>query len=38
MNLAPADAGAAELLIVSQFTLFCRLQVPPSRLLKGRAA
>ena len=30
MNLAPADAGAAELLIVSQFTLFadCRSRRP----------
>ena len=30
MNLAPADAGAAELLIVSQFTLFadCKSRRP----------
>ncbi len=28
MNVNPADAGA-QLLIISQFTLFCRLQIAP---------
>ena len=36
MNLAPADAGAAA--DSQPVHALCRLQVPPSRLLKGRAA
>lgn len=37
MNLAPADAGAAELLIVSQFTLFadCKSRRPASQRPRG---